>query len=60
MLPHHCLGPRQYSFAASMRPHHCLGPRQYSFSISMPDLFELFVALVDRGRVTHGLLNFFF
>ena len=52
--------PRQYSFAASMRPHHCLGPRQYSFSISMPDLFELFVALVDRGRVTHGLLNFFF
>ena len=26
----------------------------------LPDLFELFVALVDRGRVTHGLLNFFF
>ena len=26
----------------------------------LPDLFELFVALVDRGRVPHGLLNFFF
>ena len=26
----------------------------------LPDLFELFVALVDRGRVTHDGLNFFF
>ena len=24
----------------------------------LPDLFELFVALVDRGRVTHGLTSF--